>query len=428
MTSHPRRDRQVRRRLPVGWTVLLALLIGALSPAVPSNADEGFGADTRGGLDGRVIRVTTLADDGAGSLRAALREKGPRLIVFEVGGRIDLDSDLRIHEPHVTVAGQTAPSPGITLAHGGLRISTHDVVVQHLRIRVGAEPGGDRTSLHDRDGIAIIAKRDGSRPVHDVLIDNCSVSWSVDEGISTWFRPVSGVTIRDSIVAEALNDAGHPKGAHGFGMLIGEGSRRVAVVGNLFAHNTRRNPAIGADTTALIANNIVYDAAYNAIHFYGGAPFEASVLDNLVIAGPSTRNMDAIHFQRRFDERSRVHVAGNVGPKGRDAGGLLRADEPDRVLEPVVFATPSRHAGPKLLDAELLPEVLLPGVGARPRDRDAVDRRIVAQVREGSGGTIDDPGDVGGWPPMAATSRPLDPPDDPAGNERWLAIFTAAVE
>lgn len=402
----------------------LALVFVALPVAAP--AFEGFGTGTRGGLDGRVVRVTTLADGGPGSLRAALLERGPRLIAFEVGGRIDLKSDLRVRDPHVTVAGQTAPSPGITLAGGGLRISTHDVVVQHLRIRVGSEPGD--TPLDDRDGIAIIGERNGSRPVYNVVIDHCSVSWAVDEGISTWFTPVHDITIRNSIVSEMLKDAGHPKGEHGYGLLVGDGSRRVSVIGNLFAHNTRRNPVAGPGTETLIANNIVYDAAYNAIHFYGGPePFLSSVVGNLVLPGPSSRKGDAVHFQRRFHPASRVYLDGNRGPLGTGRAELVRADEPERAMQPLTARPPVPFDGLALVPAERLPAVLLPRVGARPKDRDEVDRRIVAQVRAGGGGTIDDPREVGGWPMPAPTWRPLSPPADPAHNERWLDRYAAEV-
>jgi hypothetical protein len=410
-------------RRVLAFVATLALLLAVF----PAWGFEGFGTQTRGGLDGRVIPVTTIADSGPGSLRDALLERGPRLIVFEVGGRIDLKSDLRVRDPHVTVAGQTAPSPGITLAGGGLRISTHDVVVQHLRIRVGSEPGD--TPLDDRDGIVILGQRDGSRPVHNVVIDHCSVSWAVDEGISTWFSPVHDVTIRNSIVSEMLNDAGHPKGEHGYGLLVGDGSRRVSVIGNLFAHNTRRNPAAGQGTTTLIANNLIYDAAHNAIHFYGGPePFMSSVVGNLVLPGPSNREADAIHFQRRFHPASRVFLEGNRGPRGTDAADLLGADEPERMKEPLAAQPPVPFDGLVLVPAERLPDTLLPRVGARPKDRDAIDRRIVAQVRSGGGRTIDHPRDVGGWPRPLPTWRPLSPPADPAHNERWLARYTAEVQ
>ncbi|MFZ2491683.1 MAG: pectate lyase, partial [Thermoanaerobaculia bacterium] len=90
------------------------------------------GARTAGGTAGAVLRVTTLAAAGQGSLKQAIQTDGPRLIVFEVGGVIDLaGSTLVVRNPHLTIAGQTAPDPGITLIRGGLVVETHDVVVQH---------------------------------------------------------------------------------------------------------------------------------------------------------------------------------------------------------------------------------------------------------------------------------------------------------
>src|SRR5205823_2628224 len=110
----------------------------------------GFGTTTAAGRGGAILRVTNLNDAGAGSLRAALEATGPRAVIFEVGGMIDLSDDIYITSPYLTVAGQTAPSPGITLRYAGLQIQTHDVLVQHLRIRVGdlVTP----SSLGQRDG------------------------------------------------------------------------------------------------------------------------------------------------------------------------------------------------------------------------------------------------------------------------------------
>jgi pectate lyase len=98
----------------------------------------GWAATTPGGRGGRIVKVTTLANDGVGSLRAALAMAEPRIIVFEVGGVIDLERQtLKITEPNVTIAGQTAPSPGVTLIQGGIDVLTHDVVLQHIRVRTG---------------------------------------------------------------------------------------------------------------------------------------------------------------------------------------------------------------------------------------------------------------------------------------------------
>ena len=139
---------------------------------------DGWAANTPGGRGGMILRVTTLAPNGPGSLGEALQVDAPRIVVFEVGGVIDLGrSVLEVEAPYLTVAGQTAPSPGITLIRGGIRIATHDVVIQHLRVRPG-EAGAAKRSGWETDGIGTVTG------AHDVIIDHCSTTWATDENLS----------------------------------------------------------------------------------------------------------------------------------------------------------------------------------------------------------------------------------------------------
>src|SRR5687768_10040553 len=180
---------------------------------------------TRGGEGARtrVFTVTTLEASGRGSLAAALSGRGPRRIVFDVGGVIDLNGRrLIVSQPYVTIAGETAPSPGITLIRGGLSIDAHDVIVRHLRVRVG-EAGRPKGSGWEADGIVINA-------THDVIVDHCSISWATDENLSAsgprfagktpeeWRKNTSHrITFSHCIVGEALHDSTHLKGAHSMG-------------------------------------------------------------------------------------------------------------------------------------------------------------------------------------------------------------------
>ena len=135
----------------------LLVLVASARANAPGDPTGGFGMQTIGGLEGRVIRVTSLGQDGLGSLRAAVEAKGPRLVVFEVGGIIDLArKSIRATEPYLTIAGQTAPPPGITLLRGALAVETHDVVIQHLSVRPG-DAGRPRKSGWSPDGIAVNA-------------------------------------------------------------------------------------------------------------------------------------------------------------------------------------------------------------------------------------------------------------------------------
>ena len=179
----------------------------------------------------KVVRVTSLLSSGPGSLRAALREKGPRLVVFEVAGVIDLAGDpLVIPEPYAFLAGETAPAPGITLIRGSLVIQADHVIVRHLAVRPG-DGGPGKATPWEPDGITVAR---GDRPVHDVLIQNCSATWAVDENTSVSgprdTRPGAGpdatahnVSFRNNLIAEALLNSTHSKGPHSMGLLVHDG-------------------------------------------------------------------------------------------------------------------------------------------------------------------------------------------------------------
>ena len=399
-----------------------------LSSALPVfPGAEGFGTDTPAGRGGVVLRVTNLEADGAGSLRAALTAEGPRVVVFEVSGTISLTENLRIDSPFVTVAGQTAPSPGVTIAGAGLEISTHDVLVQHLRVRPGdAVVGPDP---EDRDAIAIVGDEDGSREVYNVVIDHCSLSWATDEIGSTWYKGVRDVTWSNNIVSEGLWDSLHPETPHSMGILIGDHSRRVAVVRNVFAHNNDRNPVIGMDASAIVTNNLIYDPGHFAVVLYKGrrcCPILATVASNTMIPGPATwDSTTTLRLTDKVHEDTRIYAVDNGSQVSEIGEAVWATDQP-------VAVTPLT-----LLPADALEAELLVTAGARPADRDPVDARIVDQVRARSGGPIDSPADVGGLPELEEFRRPLVLPEAPDGDddsdgytnlEEWLHAYALAVE
>ena len=178
----------------------------------------GFGLDSKGGTGGEIIRVTNLNREGEGSLAAALLAEGPRIIVFEVAGTINMErKSLRITNPYVTVAGQTAPFPGITILRGGISIQAHDVIIQHIKVRPG-EAEQEKKSGWEVDGIGC------SKGAYNVIIDHCSVTWSTDENISPsgprfdgtgpdeWRKNTSHrVVISNCIIAEGLSNSTHSK-------------------------------------------------------------------------------------------------------------------------------------------------------------------------------------------------------------------------
>jgi hypothetical protein len=245
------------RKYP-GWTVPilaaaagLALVdaslgsLGAPAPAASSTLPafpgaEGFGSHTPGGRGGRVIEVTHRGAEGPGSLRAAVEATGPRIVVFRVGGIIDLEGGLAIRNPFITIAGQTAPGDGICLANGPLTINTHDVVVRYLRVRPGDGPGGGNPENRDCLGIAGPGDQ-----VHNVIVDHCSFSWGLDENVQTWYGP-RDITVQWCISSESLDDSLHPKGPHGKGMILGSEDNTITVHHCLLAHNSDRNPLINS--------------------------------------------------------------------------------------------------------------------------------------------------------------------------------------
>jgi hypothetical protein len=386
---------------------------------------EGFGTDTPAGRGGQVIRVTTLADSGPGSLRAALNASGPRTIIFEVGGIIWLKSDLTITNPYLTVAGQTAPSPGITLANAALRISTHDVLVQHLYVRPGDRVGTDPNA---GDGIQI-SRKSSNRKVYNVVIDHCSISWAIDKNLATW-QDCTDITVSHCIVSESLH---WPDKEHRMGFLIYEHAKRVAVIGNLFAHNSRRNPAAKGDTSSVIVNNLTYNAGGKAIHFFNTnrqGKVLTSVVGNVILPGPNTgpptyptSDGKRISIYDYITADSRFYLRDNAAPLGPRVDALASV---------IVGWRPIWIEGLTVLPAKQVKEWVLANAGARPWDRDAVDERIVNDVRNGTGQFLDSQGDVGGWPSTEPSYRTLDLPDRPNDDddgdgytnlEEWLFAF-----
>ncbi len=217
---------------------------------------EGYGRFARGGQGGRIIEVTNLNDSGAGSLRQAIEvEKGPRIIVFRVGGVIELKSRLVIPSDggEVYVAGQTAPGDGITLINYDFGVlGASDVIIRHIRVRPGD---------YCNDSIGAM----GMASANHSIIDHCSMSWATDEGFSS--RGSKNISFQWNIIGETLNNSVHHMGKpHSFAASIG------GYVGsfhhNLLVNNTGRNWSLagGMEQDALtyggnldIRNNVVYN-------------------------------------------------------------------------------------------------------------------------------------------------------------------------
>ena len=258
------------------------------APVIPGAA--GFGIDTPAGRGGTVYKVTNLNASGTGSLKACVDGTAARTCVFEVSGTIRLTSDLVIRNDKLTIAGQTAPSPGIMLRGAAITIHASDILIQHIRVRTGDDTNGPDPS--NRDSLKI--EGSSSKPVKNIVIDHCSFSWAIDEIASTW-GPHDNITFSNNIFAEPLNESIHPKDdgsgmeKHGFGVLLGGASdTSITMVGNLFAHVVERNPLSRA-TELVFVNNLVYDRGNMDVELQGqdGRVSKNSVAGNVFLRGPS---------------------------------------------------------------------------------------------------------------------------------------------
>ena len=378
---------------------------------------EGFGTRTPAGRGGKVIEVTSLADHGPGTLRAALEEAAPRIIVFRTSGTIQLESELFINRPYVTVAGQTAPGGGICIKNAGIVITTHDVLIRHIRVRPGNEGAVDADV---NDAVAILGRHGDIDGAHHVVLDHISASWAEDETISTWYG-AHDVTIGWSIISEALNRSRHRKATHSAGLLIGDGSYHVSVHHNLLAHNDFRNPLISQGGTHDFVNNVVYN--------WGVLPAEITDEDsnsflnfvgNYFVRGPSTQGgpYEILINPDYGSGIPRIYVEGNLGPhrpnSEADEWSLVGYGFGKEGVAPETYRSRARFATPPITEQTALEafEMVLAEAGATEPTRDAVDFRVVVDVRNRTGTIIDSPQQVGGYPPLAEAAFPADSDHD----------------
>lgn len=369
-------------------------------PAFPEAA--GFGSRTPGGRGGRVVFVTSLADAGPGSFRAAVTAAGARTVVFRVAGLVTLETPLVITEPFLTIAGQSAPGDGVCFRGQTLEIRTHDVVVRHLRFRPGDVSG------EEVDALSV------GRGARRVVVDHCSAGWSVDEALSL-AGDVRDVTVQWCLIAEALDRSRHRKGAHGYGSLM-RATGGVSLHHNLWAHNAARNPRLGDDYGRPpwplfdLRNNVIYDYGALASGMTGDR-LQANYVANYVRPGPSSDTRRGVVVPTETADLG-YHVAGNVvegRPRVSADNRLLfdRVELNGRRLVTLFERPFEAPAVPTTDAAQALREVLAAVGATRPR-RDAVDARVVAQVEARSGRIIDSQDEVGGWPAYASGPLPAD--------------------
>jgi hypothetical protein len=361
-------------------------------PAFPGA--EGGGAFTAGGRGGDIYVVTSLKDSGKGTLREACEAGGRRTIVFNVAGIIKLETPISIRAPYVTIAGQTAPGDGICIAGESFKVDTHDVIIRYMRFRRG------ETDVTRRDDSL------GGSPMGNIIIDHCSVSWGLDENISIYRNmfqpnekskvqklPTSNITIQNTISSEGLDTYNHA-----FGSTIG--GLNSTFIRNLWANNISRNPSIGMYGDFTFVNNVLFNWWNRSLD---GGDYRSmfNIINNYYKPGPMTPEDKEIRYRILKPETGglvpktygRAYVNGNIVEGAPEVtmdnwnGGIQLEDhsikEKNDHLAYIKQKTPFSHAPLSVLEAEAAYDFVLGNVGATLPKRDAVDQRIIQQVKTG---------------------------------------------
>lgn len=405
---------------------------------------SGFGLDTKGGRGGDILVVSNLKPDGQGSLAEAVRHEGPRIIVFEVAGVINLEgSSLRITNPFITIAGQTAPSPGITIIKGSLLISTHNVIIQHLRVRPGR--GGNALSVGwSADAIST------GKGASNVIIDHCTTTWGTDETLSLsgprfdgdnideWRKNTSHkVTISNCIIAQCLSTSSeyspvgesnseyatrYPSGdvRTSKGTLIHDNATEILIYGNLYADNMDRNPLCKGGSQTAIVNNYIFNPGRAAIH-YGHNKGEwankewvtgkMTVEGNYIEYGPNTSvsiispgiilgDLELFWEDNLVNDKAMGFKGtyGSLPHKGKGWNEL-----------PLMEIRPVWPEGLVPMPSSAVKEAILKNAGAFPLERDYIDSQLIERVRSGIGQYIDCESEIGGYPVIEPVYRKFNP-------------------
>ena len=408
-----------------------AMLIPAaedeLGTALAFPGAEGGGMYTTGGRGGRIIRVTNLNDSGEGSLRAAVEATGARIVVFDVAGIIELQSQLKIRNGNLTIAGQTAPGDGICIKNYATVIEADNVIIRFVRFRLGDE------GPNAGDGEDAIWGRRHS----DIILDHCSMSWSIDECAS--FYGNANFTMQWCILTESLRNSMHDKGNHGYGGIWG--GENASFHHNMLANHDSRNPRFDhpeiyenpsdPDRRGNVdyRNNAVYNWGSNST--YGGEGGHFNMVNNYYRQGPASRD------RRYFIDANGIYTTSSTdyGYPYLYLSGNYYYDYPDMTAQDGVYWHDDGTNTPPDPERLLSAQLPLSGpagqtvyttthsaadafariceVGGASLVRDAVDERACSDAQSGTasvtdggngstGGIIDTPSAAGGWPEYSA--------------------------
>lgn len=409
--------------LPILITALSVLFINTCLAQLPAFPEaEGYGKFTIGGRGGKVYEVTNLNDKGSGSLRQAVEAKGSRIVVFKVSGTIVLASRLNIKNDSITIAGQTAPGDGICISNYPIYVAANEVIIRYLRIRLGD------TCPNDDDAFGCTSAK------KNIIIDHCSVSWSVDETFSCY--GMENFTAQWCMMTESLYRSHHEKGSHGYGGIWG--GKNVTYHHNLLAHHSSRNPRFaGGETTPCenldFRNNVVYNWGFNSS--YGGEAGKINMVGNYYKAGPATTSSVKYRIVEPSDTAGRWYIDSNYvfGSAAISANNWSGGVQGGNATFPnIKAAVPFPYSPIKMHYADELLNLVLEKAGAVLPVRDRIDKRIADEAKNGTAtyysryynsehgfgnnltprGIIDSQSVVGSWPALNSSTPPADTDHD----------------
>ncbi|MHC4537940.1 MAG: pectate lyase family protein, partial [Planctomycetota bacterium] len=373
---------------------------------------EGYGRFAKGGRGGDVYHVTNLNDSGAGSVREGIESaEGPRTIVFDVSGTIELKSRIKIQTKWLTIAGQTAPGDGITFKDITLGFSkASDIIVRYIRVRLGDKnkprpSGPDAVAVDDCD---------------NVIFDHVSISWGIDGNQDT--GNCKNYTFQWSILSEGLHDSLHHKGPHGMCGSFRRQESNITIHHSIFASSRSRHPSLSGNQDEPnwiidFRNNIVYNWSAGGTANVGDA--QLNLINNIFRPGPETGTTLPIAMKCHTAYAAHGYMSGNVfderpeltadnyaaidmelWAKNYQYLGTLEHWKVDKVFETGSNA-PVTHS------AEEARRLVLAGAGAS-LVRDAVDKRLVNDINNRTGKLLDSQDEVGGWPELKSKRAPKD--------------------
>ena len=369
---------------------MIGFITNSFSQQLAFPSAEGFGKYATGGRGGSVIKVTNLNNSGSGSLRSALEASGTRTIVFEVGGTINLSSNIYVNDGNFTLAGQTAPGDGILIRGAMIQIERSNAIIRYIRFRPGP------TAPNGADALNITAW--GGFTVEDIIIDHCSLSWADDENFdirAVGSGVIRDITIQHSIISEA-----------GKGALAGEGTFNKTYYKNLFAHNSERNirtnfPEAGTFDFEMI-NNLIYGFRYGTIPSLGN---KFTVLNNKYKESNDTNVLVTSMIEgstsgQGIPSETHAYLSGNILVPG--------TQQNNSALNPYLENTPYLTSGIQAIEASQIENNILDHVGASLPTRDQVDIRIVNQYINSNGSTASS----GTYPTISGGTAPEDTDND----------------